>query len=266
MIIELNKFVLTTKTHLTKRLAYRFDFFLTLVAPSFMFLFVKYSLWDSIFKNSGNEIISGYTFTQMIQYQLWTTLVFFLIRGYNSFDLSIDIRHGKISTYLIYPISFLKFHFAAFIGTAILQTSVMLFSLIVFIILGFIQTPPLENILGLMFFCWVISVFWFLVQFLIGLLTFWLEETWVLRVMFGVISGFFNGSVLPLDLYPQFIQSLLKYTPFYYLSHYPVKLITGKIDFNIESLIIMFSWSFFVYLLINFTWKRGIKEYTAAGI
>jgi ABC-2 type transport system permease protein len=266
MIKELNKFIITVKTHLTKHLSYRFDFFLTLVAPSFIFLFIKYSLWNSIFSNADNTLVSGYTFNEMINYQLWTTLVYFLTRGHNSFDLSNDIRHGKISTYLIYPISFFKFHFAGFFAYALIQTVVMLFSLMVFNVLGFITIPPIQNLIGVMAFCYMISIFWFLVQFQIGLLTFWLEETWVLRVIIGIISGFLNGSVLPLDLYPQAMQTFLKLTPFYYLSHYPTRMLMGKETFDPVSILIFVSWSILIGISINYTWKKGIKEYTAAGI
>jgi ABC-2 type transport system permease protein len=266
MISGINKFIVTTKTQIVKNLAYRFDFFLTLIAPSFMFLFVKYSLWTTIFQNSGKDLINGYSLNEMIQYQLWTTLSYFIIRGTNTYDLSTDIRLGKISTYLIYPVSFFKFHFAGFIAMSAIQYSVMIFSLIVFILLGFMPIPSLETLLIYMAFCFFTSIFWFLVQFIFGLMTFWLDETWVLRVIFGVIGGFFNGSVLPLEFYPEPVQNLLIYSPFYYMSHYPVKVIMGRLPFTTLSLLVMLFWAAVSYISIRYIWRKGLREYTAAGI
>ena len=42
-------------------------------------------------------------------------------------------------------------------------------------------------------------------QYIIGILAFWLDETWVMRVLVGLIAQFLSGSILPLEFYPSWL-------------------------------------------------------------
>lgn len=94
---------------LSKLLAYRFNFILTILAPAFVAFFVKYHLWSAIYKGHPSGEINGYNLQQMIDYHIWALIIALVAKGHSSLDLALEIRHGKISSYLVYPFNFGSF-------------------------------------------------------------------------------------------------------------------------------------------------------------
>jgi ABC-2 type transport system permease protein len=266
MIWTFHKWIQTIKISWSNYTTYRFNFFLQVIGPGLVFFFIKYNLWSSIYKGDLNILIGGYTFSNMIQYHAWSLIVLLLCQGMTANNLSEDIRMGRISNYLIYPMNFWEFHTASFIAFEFLQ---------VFICLITISLISLTNLLGPMnidvlfhgfSYCIFVSIFWFSIQYLTGIIAFWLEETWTLRVIFSIISGFLSGAIIPLDLFPEKMVTILNYTPFPYLTYYPIKIFMGEIAFFAKGYIMLSIWLLIVLALNHIIWKRGIKMYTAAGM
>lgn len=249
-----------------KQTAYRLNFVLQIIGPAVVFFFIKYSLWNTIFsKNPGMEI-GGYTFELMISYHLWSFIVSLIAQGHTALNLSLDIRYGRISTYLIYPFNFWEFHTASFLGFQFLQLIVALSSLIIFYATGILtHITPKFLILG--FLCsFYVSLFWYVLQYLTGLIAFWLEETWILRVILQIITVFLSGAVIPLELFPKLAVKILEYTPFPYLTYYPVKIFQGAEVNYISFFSIISVWMLLFVALNALIWRKGLRLYTAAGM
>jgi len=75
------------------------------------------------------------------------------------------------------------------------------------------------------------------------------------------------GSFFPLDVFPQQIVSLLSFTPLPYLMYFPAKIWLQqlRVENLYQGLIILSIWIALFYLLANFLWKRGLKQYGAEG-
>ena len=100
----------------------------------------------------------------------------------------------------------------------------------------------------------------------IALTAFWLEETWVLRVIFADLVVFLSGSLLPLEFYPDWLAKLLYLSPFPYMTWYPAKLCMGDrlpLGPALQSLAL---WNLIAFLLTVWIWKKGLKLYSAAGM
>lgn len=249
-----------------KHTAYRLDFFLQIVAPALVFFFINYSLWTSIFGFNGTETINNYTLKQMIHYQVWVMIVGLLAQGHTSFNLSQDIRLGRISSYLIYPFNLWEFHTASFISFEFIQLFIGITTYLSLLFFGIVQFVSLKPLLYGVSIAVFVGFFWFTVQYLLGLLSFWLEETWVLRVSFRLISSFLSGVIVPLDFFPEWLFKLLTYTPFPYLTYYPVKIFMGEITNLSFPLLILSIWIIIFIALNRWVWKKGLKLYTAAGM
>ena len=111
-----------------------------------------------------------------------------------------------------------------------------------------------------------VSFFWFVLQYFTGLMAFYLEETWIFRVLIQVVVAFLSGLVMPLEFFPQWFQEIVFYTPFPYLSYYPVKIFMGEIAFSWSYLGILCLWILPVILINKIIWNKGLKNYTAAGM
>lgn len=267
MSLELQKWWATIRISWSQQTAYKLNFVLLVIGPVLVFFFIRYSLWSAIYNLEGITTLQGYDFPSMLAYQVWVMIVGFLALGYNSRDLAQDIRLGRISAYLIYPFGFWQFHLSSFLAFQGMQLLISAFTFAMVWAIGWVPWSgigPMGQGIG---FAFCVALFWFQASFLIGLLGFWLEQTWVLRVMLVTVSQFFSGALLPLELFPQWLRSLLDFLPFPYLTYVPVKLFMGEYAGSLWwAYGILLLWTLLISALSQLTWRRGIKLYTAAGM
>lgn len=264
--LNFQKWLQTMIISFSKHTAYRLDFFLQIIAPALVFFFINYSLWSSIYAGDPTTIIKGYNFTQMINYHVWVLIVGLVAQGHTSFNLAQDIRLGRISSYLIYPFNLWEFHTASFLSFEILQLFIGSFTFAILYSFGFAKFATINSLILGLIVSIVVSIFWFIVQYLMGLLSFWLDETWILRVMFRLLASFLSGVIIPLDLYPPTMVKILSYTPFPYLTYYPIKIFMGETQHVYTALGILGFWSIVFSFLCLYVWKKGLRLYTAAGM
>ena len=247
-------------------LVYRLNFLLMVIGPALVFFFIKYNLWSAIYSLKPGTEIQGYSFETMIAYQVFVMIVGLMGQGHSSMDLSEDIRLGRISSYLIYPFDFWQFHTAAFLAFQGIQIPVCVLTLGLLRLCGLLPELMLEPILLGVSFTLLVSLLWFALQYLCGLMAFWLEETWILRVILLVIAQFLSGAIIPLELFPQQAQDLLFYTPFPYLTYIPVKIFMGQGSNLLSAVFVLGFWILFAWSLAALVWKRGLRLYSAAGM
>lgn len=266
MQAELRKWICTFEVSWSNHLAYRLNFILLVFGPAIVFFFIKYNLWKSIYAMPGISVLQGYTFEQMLQYQLLVLIISLMAQGHNSMKLADDIRLGRISSYLIYPFSFFRFHTASFLAFQGIQTLICGFTLSLLLYTSIVTLPGMTAVIkGLCFAC-VVSFLWFQLQFLVGLLAFWLEETWILRVILMTTAQFFSGAILPLEFYPDMLVKILQYTPFPYLTYIPIKIFQGDAINIMQATLILLFWSWLVYVINQALFRKGVRLYTAAGM
>lgn len=267
---NLAKWNQTIKISISKLLAYRLNFFLTVIGPSLTFYWIKVNLWTTVFEGTpggiSEGVINGYSLQKMLDYHSWTLIVTLLAKGHNSMNLSLDIRMGRISSYLIYPFNFWEFHTASFLGFQFVQLFITAFTLGIFYATGVLQNFVLSNFIIGTFFCLLVSYFWFSIQYLLGLIAFWLEETWIMRVMFDIVATFLSGGIIPVDLFPKYFQQFLDLTPFPYLTYYPVQIFLGQASAIPMAATKILIWTIIIWFLNQQVWRRGIRMYTAAGM
>ena len=256
------------KTALAKAITYKIDFLLLTIAPLLLFFFIKYNLWTSIYHINKTPSIGGYTLEKMISYQIWILIFDLFVKvQFFSENLSESIRLGRISAALLYPFSFIKQNLAVFISDKILQFFSASLIFMFCLSFDFLHLPSATILLKALLFIIAVNGFWFLSQTIIGLLAFWLEETWSLNVCVRFIVIFFSGSLLPLELYPDLLQQILKWTPFPYLAYFPVKILMQEESLSfLFGLFVLCFWILVLSFLVRWLWDKGLKLYTGSGI
>jgi len=264
---ELQKWGATVRISWARHTAYKLNFVLLVIGPVLVFFFIRYQLWSAIYSFEGVDTLQGYHFEQMLAYQVWVMIVGFLALGFNGTNLAEEIRLGRISAYLLYPFGFWPYQASSFLAFQSLQLLVAAVTLAGVWWAGWVQISSLNQLgQGLLFACCV-GVFWFQANFLIGILAFWLEETWVLRVMLVTISQFLSGALIPLELFPSWLSQHLNALPFPYLTYVPVRLFMGEYAGSLwQAYLTLGLWTLLLFGLCQWVWRRGIRTYTAAGI
>ena len=225
---EYGKWTQSIKTALIKSANYKINFFLSLIVPVCVYFFIKYNLWTSIYRFNLTGQTQGYSLEKMIQYQFWIMILDFFVRShFFSENLSEQIRLGKISSFLLYPFGFISYQLSLFISDKIIQLFVGGMALSLAVWFHFTDPVQLSVLIKSLLLILMVSGFWFVTQIFVGMLAFWLEETWSLNVCIRFITAFLSGSLLPLDFYPETLTKILLWTPFPYLIYFPVKVLMG---------------------------------------
>ena len=261
------KWLESLKICLVRSLTYKINFLLMMVVPVVIFFAIKYNLWVSIYASNPQKEIQGYTLSKMIEYQFWILIFDLFIRSYFfSENISDDIRLGKISAFLLYPFSFISYQLSLFCSDKIIQFFIGSVCFTLALLLGWLDTPSVFNLLSAGGFILLICLFWFFVQMILGFVSFWLEKTWSLNVSVRFISAFLSGAIIPLDLYPKAFSEILIWTPFPYLIYFPVKILMGEPVSRSFCFVVLSVWIIILFFLAKWIWRKGLSLYTGAGI
>lgn len=264
---EILKWSATISVSLSRYMAYKTDFFLTLLAPSIVFVLINYNVWASIYFYRGGSAISGLSMSDMLRYQCAAFLVSLIIRSHRSWNLSEDIRLGRITSFLVYPFEAWKFHASEFLAFQLLQMVTVALALCVLILGGFLGAFAWSNLVTGILFSVLVSALWFALEFLFGIMAFWLEETWVIRVIFQLAAVFLSGAFIPLELFPPTVRHVLSFTPFPFITSVPANIMIGNPGVHLGSATLTLAlWIALIALAGWITWRKGIRLYTAAGI
>lgn len=262
----MNKYFSVVKIALKNALTYRFDI-LGSTLFSFFSLLLLYILWGGIYNKV--QQIAGFSFEMMITYYI---LVNFLKRLDTSDmiakELAEEIKTGKFTKYLIKPISVLGYYFSRNIAMFIF---IFVFNMIGTVLWSLIFSEyfcigSISNIFYSIFISLLGLFFTALLNFAFVLLTFKLIDVSAFFMIKDNIIAFITGTLIPLNVLPQNIIEIFKYTPFYYIYYYPITLYLGTEEVTVfNALIIMFIWCFILLLFINIMYHRVVKIYEGVG-
>ena len=228
---------------------------------------VLISLWKYLYSEPGS-IINGYTFNQMIWYLLLAEIITF---GSDSKVATNEIRNtiksGNIAYQVTKPYNYISFTICKFLADTIIRFFLFL---IVAVILGLIFAGPIENfnlislIPATIVFLLAILITG-MIKILISLSAFWAEDSNPFQMVYSKIVLIF-GVLFPLEMFPKIIQTIIKFTPVYGVSHGPAKLI---IDFNssilTNVLLSQVITIIVVTILLKIVYERGVKKLNVNG-
>lgn len=226
-------------------------------------------MWTSIYAG-GAGTIKGFTLNEMITYVLIGNLCAVAVRNFLPSYISRDINEGRLSMFLVKPISYIKFVFINELGRVFLATVISFISQIL-IALFFLDKVVINSdpiyislILMMIFFAFIIEL---LLGFLIGIIAFWTEEVDGIQTTIDRVKRFFSGGYFPLTLLPASLATASIYLPFQYSFFAPAALYLKKVDIQqgLYGLIIQVVWIILLCIILNIVWNRGLRRYEATG-
>jgi ABC-2 type transport system permease protein len=270
LLAALSKYVNIFRASLVERMAYRGDFLLGTVLR-FLPVLTTVLLWEAVFRGSHKQSIAGFSRNQMIAY----LLLIHVSRMFSSMPglaggISRDIREGGLKRYLVQPLDMISYLLAyrAAHKTAYIATSAIPYALLFLACHRYFDHFPDAAT----FVCYVVSLLLgFLIGFFfeacLGMAGFWLLEVSSLLWIVTTITFFVSGQMFPLDLLPSPWDWLLKKAPFPYLAYFPAAVFVGKITGweLIEGLLVQAFWVAALALLTRWTYRRGLRRYSAYG-
>jgi ABC-2 type transport system permease protein len=253
-------------------MSYRVDFWLHAVVSFLVNIAIVCFLWIAIFAESGKSVISGWTFEEMVLYYILAILAGKFIRGREQDGtISHDIYEGGLTRYLIFPTSYFPFKYAQNLGALAPALAQLLVFLIIIPVLSKLNLLGAIDPLGLLMAIpslLVANMLFFLLVLPLQTVAFWADNVWSLSVLMRFVAAFLGGLMLPLNLFPDWAQQILAYTPFPYIYNFPVRLIMGDVSVALwfQGLGSSLLWCVALFAFSRFLWKRGEKVYTGVGI
>lgn len=210
--LKVHKYTAMFSMTLQSTLAYVWDsLFRQLFLVVVMFVFVQ--LWKTTYAFQGTTTIAGMTIQQIIWYLAFSESITSALVQVGA-DIDAEVKSGSIAYFLTKPYSYSLMHYARYMGQSVFRFFLSL--AVACTVAGLcVGVPPLDPAAGLTgliaFFLGATIDYW--IQLCIGLGAFWMEDTWSLRFLYSRLNLVLGGTILPLDLFPNFLQKIVKSLP-----------------------------------------------------
>ncbi len=265
--LHMQKYIAVATNNIKKNLIYKANSFIMVFSVFFSFVVLFY-FWNSIYRQ-GNQL-GSYSLSEIISYYVFMTIFELLVVGDNTaWSVGDEIKNGQITSSLLKPIKYLEYKFSQSVGGLLFR--LMLFSPAILAIFYFLRdyiAIPKDNFIYFIFpLIAVISyALYFLVYYLVGVLSFWTADSYGFLFAAFVIVNFMQGGLLPLDLLPSWFAVLGNFLPFKYLFFVPVGVVTGRTVFEYTFVLVPMLWVVALYYFAGFLYKKGLRKYEGYGI
>ena len=260
---------LILKTAMEERLVYRGDFaFATLVR--FLPIITQVFLWNAIYAGDTTSSLNGYTYPTMVSYYLLVMVA----RAFSSMPglstgIAESVRNGSVRKYLLQPVDMLDYLFWHRIAHKLVYYIIAAgpFALVFWVCREYLPGWPERPVL-IAFVCSLIMAFMigFLIEALIGLISFWFLEVSSLIFIYMMMNYFLSGHMIPLEWMAEWIPWVY-YLPFRYLAYFPAAIVLCRIPPETLpfELSVQFAWIIVLFVANRIAFTRGVNRYGAFG-
>ncbi len=259
----LNKYFAVFRTNFLNNLVYFSDTIISyIISGAYILIFVF--LWSAVSKQGSD--LAGYSLAAMIWY-LGMTQVIRSAQGKVVHFVSGEINSGNISNYLNKPYSYIGYNLAYFLSDALIKLVSSLFWICI-VILFYFGPPSME----LKYFPFILLsillgiLINFFITLSIGFLAFWFEDATPYSWVYDKIIFVLGGMLLPLEILPNFLQTISKMLPTAFVMYFPAKLFVNfSWDLFLTSLSGQIIYLIFFIIISCLMFKLGCKKVSING-
>ena len=266
--IFVRKYIEIAKLSFKSQLTWRFDILFNMLYTIARILFAVV-VWGVIFRE--NTLVGGFTYQAMLSYYVASSFFSQIEATHSSTDEIIRrIRGGAFSGLMVTPVNvegrFLAMSVGGKLFHGIFLICTAIFCALLFRIpFAFASRPWIIvgafvlEMLGLLFIMQL--------NFLIGVLAFKLENTWVLSMIKNNIIAFATGVIVPLALLPEVVREAFALLPFYYVTYLPSMLLIGlETERLYTGFAVLMIWCAALFFMNRWIYDTLRKKYEGVGI
>ncbi|HMV66119.1 MAG TPA: ABC-2 family transporter protein [Myxococcota bacterium] len=261
---ELRALPTLVRVSTSDHVAYRAEmtiWILTATLPLFML-----ALWNAVVRDGP---LAGFGQAEMARYFTATLIVRQLTSAWVVWELSFNIRTGRLSGQLLRPLHPLFMH-AVWMTTAMPFRVLILSPIVIGLVLwrpDLLAWPGWDGLAAFVLSTALALSMSFFVQCWFGALAFWIDKS---DGLFGVWFSTWmiaSGYVAPLEVFPAWARPILHALPFRGMLAVPVEILGGftKPRDALPDLALQVAWTLTFAALVRFTWARGVRRYGAYG-
>jgi ABC-2 type transport system permease protein len=222
--------------------------------------------WRSVY--AGSTTLGGLSLAATINYILLAQMLMPLVENRLIFNFGSMLREGQVAIDLLRPMDFQVRFYVDAVGNLVLNLLLKVPLLIIAVLAFGLQLPSdgatwavfiVALILGhavLFFFDWIFSC-----------LAFYSTETWGLSVVRVAVATFFSGSLVPLQMMPDWLRGIANALPFAQSIAVPVSLLSGITPVNeaLQVWVIQLVWLIGLALVSRAVFRVSLRKVTVQG-
>lgn len=229
---------------------------------------IVYLLWAIVYRSTDE--VGGFGFDDMILYYL---LVHLLRRIFGpllwiNVEVWREINEGKLDIYLARPIRFGPFLFCRSLAAPLMEIALGVpFFLVFLTVLGLPMQKDPSLWVAFLASAAAGYVVLFFVQFLIGLLTFWMERIFGIRDIVFSVFMLFSGQLIPISVLPTWATRVSALLPFESIYYIPARIFAMPQAGPEVALLLLRQvlWIGALWALATVVWTRGVRRYASQG-
>jgi ABC-2 type transport system permease protein len=259
-------YVTTMRTAIVSQLQYRvaqYFYMIGMVAEPVVYLVV----WTTIAEDQGGAV-NGITVGEFAAYYIVWTLVRNMNIVFGAPFWEYRIREGRLAGDLLKPMSVLHYDLAFFAGWKFVVVAMWI---PIAIGLSAVFHPTLDpTVLEIgVFICaiWGAYLIRTMFQGVVGMLNFWTTRGAAVFDLYMATEMLLSGRLVPLQLMPQWVQTLANFLPFKWTFGYPIEALVGNLSTRslLLGLVAQAIWIVIGLVLYRLAWRVAIKRFTAVG-
>jgi ABC-2 type transport system permease protein len=227
---------------------------------------VMLALWTAVAREAP---IGRYGEPQFVTYFLATFVVRQITGSWAYYEISFEVRNGTLGMRLLRPVHPLLAYAVEGIAAMPLRFAVSLpVAVAALAIVG--RTAMTHDATS--WALWAVSIVgaWLitlLVNLIVGCAAFFVESSMKIMDAWLVFYFVLSGYVIPIDLFPQRLQTLVDWLPFRYQIGLPVELMTGALGHQAALVLLARQWAWVGVGLAGTVamWRRGLQKFAAYG-
>ncbi len=228
-------------------------------------IWVFLQIWTAVY--AGKPTIEGFTMTQMLWYLAFAEVL--LNTTGNDFieKIGTEVKNGTIGMYLLRPMHYLGREFSVLLINFIygyLTLGVVAF-IITYALVGALPVT-ITSLLFIVPILLLAAAMSFLIVMALGLSSFWFEDASSTYFIYQKIVFILGGMLMPLDMYPAWLQPALQYLPTTFMMYLPAKLFVHfSMDQFVYVLVGQLIWIVIILVILLLVYRAGVKEVTVHG-
>ncbi|MBI3291545.1 MAG: ABC-2 family transporter protein [Elusimicrobia bacterium] len=263
----LKKYRLAYSLAWQRELEYRSTFLMERVR-SLTLLVSFYFLWTTLL--AGRASFLQYSLSQILTYAFGMHLLRALVLSSRSWEVISEINSGRLSAYLLRPISHLGYWITQDLADKTMNLiSAVLEILVLVTVLRAMLYLPHRLVTYLAFGLAILGAMtiYFLLSYLASAAGFWTSESGGPRFCFELFLEFTAGAFFPIDILPRTIQALFYALPSPYLVFFPLNVWLERLPPQaiVQGLAMQVVWVAALAWLVKVVWRRGLRLYGAEG-
>jgi ABC-2 type transport system permease protein len=232
---------------------------------------VSLAVWSATASAHGGPVGQGgasFTTSDFAAYFLLFMIYGHITMSWDVFEFAYRVRTGSLSPKLLRPLHPIHEDAASNIGFKLFTTT-LLIPIWAAIYLMLRPSPPTS-------YWWIpaslpslalAAVMRYVLQYVLAILSFWTTRIDAVNQLYFTLDSFLSGRVAPLALLPGGLAAAAQATPFRYMGSFPVEVALGKLTPHqvLTGMAVQVAWLVAVLLLLHWTWRAGVRQYSAAG-